>query len=391
MNYFATSELMTPPTDRPAFSDRRAYMCAELSRLAYFKFEGGYQIVEILDAIEEFTGREIPPDLEKKLSFFAQDQSSSNGEVALRRILSISNFELKKTFSKRGTQAFVCTRQEKNKTIAFVVFRGTEKNSIKDILSDIKFKLVKTTLGDIEVKVHQGFLEALKNIEGDLIQSLKEIKFEQVFITGHSLGGALAALATAKFASNLDGACYTFGAPKIGTSNISDVLKTPVYGIINGWDIVPRIINPIVGWGLGVIIKLIRYLLSVFALGFLTAGKWDEDLEKWCKGMIKYKHPGHLGYLCGKGKKSRLRYNVTTFDRIKWGTGATFSRVLKKIFKDSLGDHSIKSYVEKLREHGLKRNPLMSRQNAFIEESRPNEEMSPNNPLNIDDNKGAEL
>jgi len=39
--YFSARELLTPPTERAAFSDRQAYMCAELSRLAYFKFEGG--------------------------------------------------------------------------------------------------------------------------------------------------------------------------------------------------------------------------------------------------------------------------------------------------------------------------------------------------------------
>ena len=391
MKYFAASELMISPTDRPAFSDRRAYMCAELARLAYFKFEGGYQIVEILNAIEEFTGREVPPGLEQKLSVLAYDQSPMSGEEALRRILSIANFDLKKTFSKRGTQAFVCTRQEKKKTIAFVVFRGTEKNSIKDIIYDIKLNTVKTFLGDSSsVEVHQGFLEALENIEDDLAKSLKGIKFDQVFITGHSLGGALAALATAKFASDLDGACYTFGAPPIGTSNISDALKTPVYGIINGLDIVPRIINPFTGWALVGIIQALRYLSSVFAfLGFLTAGKWDENLEKWCKGMIKYKHPGYLSYLCGKGKKSRLRYNVTIFDRFKWWTGAK----VRKSFKKSLGDHSIKSYVEKLREHGLQRNPLIPRHNAFIvEKHRSNEEISPNKPLNIiNENKRPEL
>ncbi len=388
MKYFAVSELMTPPTDRPAFSDRRAYMCAELARLAYFKFEGGYQVVEILNAIEELTGREIPPDLEKKLSVLAYDQSPMSGENALRRILSIADFDLKKTFSKRGTQAFVCTRQEKKKTIAFVVFRGTEKNSIKDIIYDIKFNTVKTCLGDgSSVEVHQGFLEALENIEDDLAKSLKGIKFDQVFITGHSLGGALAALATAKLAFDFDGACYTFGAPPIGTANISDALKTPVYGIINGLDIVPRIVNPFTGWALVGIIQVLRYLSNVVAfLGFLTAGKWDENLEKWCKGMIKYKHPGHLGYLCGKGKKSRLRYNVTIFDRFRWWTGAK----VRKIFKQSLGDHSIKSYVEKLQEHGLQRNPLIPRHNAFIEH-RSNEEMSPNKPLNINENERPEL
>ena len=44
---------MTPPRERAAFSDRQAYVCAELSKLAYFKFEGGHKIDQAIKVIKD--------------------------------------------------------------------------------------------------------------------------------------------------------------------------------------------------------------------------------------------------------------------------------------------------------------------------------------------------
>ena len=51
--YFSATELLSPPTERAAFSDRQAYVCAELSKLAYFKFEGGHTLDQILEIAEK--------------------------------------------------------------------------------------------------------------------------------------------------------------------------------------------------------------------------------------------------------------------------------------------------------------------------------------------------
>ena len=52
-NYFDETNLLTTPAKRAAFSDRTAYLMAEMSRLAYFKFEGGNNISEIVEKVEE--------------------------------------------------------------------------------------------------------------------------------------------------------------------------------------------------------------------------------------------------------------------------------------------------------------------------------------------------
>ena len=54
-SYFSNAELLKTPGKRAAYSDRTAYMMAEMSRLAYFRFEGGQNITEILESIKKLT------------------------------------------------------------------------------------------------------------------------------------------------------------------------------------------------------------------------------------------------------------------------------------------------------------------------------------------------
>jgi triacylglycerol lipase len=54
-SYFSNSNLLKTPGKRAAYSDRTAYMMAEMSRLAYFRFEGGRNIAEILESLKKLT------------------------------------------------------------------------------------------------------------------------------------------------------------------------------------------------------------------------------------------------------------------------------------------------------------------------------------------------
>ena len=50
-DYFAHEALLESPTKRAAYSDRTSYIMAEMSRLAYFKFEGGSNIDEVISQV----------------------------------------------------------------------------------------------------------------------------------------------------------------------------------------------------------------------------------------------------------------------------------------------------------------------------------------------------
>ena len=112
-NYFTETNLLRPPANRAAFSDRTEYLMAEMSRLAYFKFEGGNNISEMVEKVEE-----LFPDhknlitvvaLIKSQGIFANEEDSRG---VLAEILEQKEFFLVETFSDLGTgaQAFLCTK-----------------------------------------------------------------------------------------------------------------------------------------------------------------------------------------------------------------------------------------------------------------------------------------
>ncbi|MDL5045340.1 lipase family protein [Oscillatoria amoena NRMC-F 0135] len=143
----------------------------------------------------------------------------------------------------KDTQCFVATKDK----ALIVVFRGTEMGEMKDWNTNRKFGLSGGPLG----KIHRGFLLALSSIWGDISQyiddTLKKHPGLLVWMTGHSLGGALATIATAYMLEEnkpVTGV-YTFGQPRVGDADFSNVynqkFKDRHHCFVNNADIVPRV------------------------------------------------------------------------------------------------------------------------------------------------------
>ncbi|MEW6609724.1 MAG: lipase family protein [bacterium] len=120
-----------------------------------------------------------------------------------------------------------------------IAFRGTEPDCINDWLTDIN---IKRTDG-----IHRGFRKAYQDIRENIRIIVKDNIFKNIYITGHSLGGALATICTLNsldLKMNLKG-IYTFGAPRCFSkrkSRIYDALYGDIsYRIVNNCDIVTRI------------------------------------------------------------------------------------------------------------------------------------------------------
>jgi len=178
---FLENALRFPFRPRPAgtngYDPLNAWWLAELSLLAYSES----------DFIESEL-RKVNLELEKPLL----NGKSTQGFVAEGDGFAIAVF--------RGTQVFLPGRD------TLEVLRG----ALTDTVADLRFGLVPAP-APAHGRVHRGFLKALDEIFDQLSGVLRD---GRVWLTGHSLGGALAALAAARL-PKVQGV-YTFGAPSVG-------------------------------------------------------------------------------------------------------------------------------------------------------------------------------
>ena len=137
-----------------------------------------------------------------------------------------------------------------------VAFRGSK--SLQNWLTDAQFwrrLMIEEANGD-QVEVHHGFLDAYESIIGDLSAYLRGQDLgsteshptaKPLFITGHSLGGALAILAALELKRQgfPIAQVITFGQPRVGNAafkRIYDaVLGAQTFRVVYEEDIVPRI------------------------------------------------------------------------------------------------------------------------------------------------------
>jgi hypothetical protein len=118
--------------------------------------------------------------------------------------------------------------------------------------TNIHARLINPPNTDSNLRVHEGFDRAFKTLaDSGLSQRIDAIKQEThgetpIYITGHSLGGALAQIAAAVFGRDQIAFCYTFGSPRVGNSYFDPWVKPPSYRVVNTADIVPQVPLPII-------------------------------------------------------------------------------------------------------------------------------------------------
>ena len=115
---------------------------------------------------------------------------------------------LQATFVEEGdTQAYVASGDG----FVIVAFRGTQPGSLHDIVDDALVALVPWSHG----AVHLGFKTALERVWNRLLAVVEPLTASRsVWMTGHSLGAALATLAADRFPTTA-GVC-TLGSPRVG-------------------------------------------------------------------------------------------------------------------------------------------------------------------------------
>ncbi|MEZ5941097.1 MAG: trypsin-like peptidase domain-containing protein [Planctomycetaceae bacterium] len=132
-----------------------------------------------------------------------------------------------------ATQCFVA----KSDAVNLVCFRGTE--STGDWLINLRlFSIGDDTYGS----VHRGFYFAFQSLK-ETLESLMDDDLP-IVLTGHSLGGALATIASAEWNSSVQ-AVYTFGQPAVGKRDFQEFVGTTLGAkfsrMVNDNDIVPQV------------------------------------------------------------------------------------------------------------------------------------------------------
>lgn len=129
-----------------------------------------------------------------------------------------------------------------------IAFKGSD--SIHDIMNLMKTKTIDFSFRDKVVGIHQGMYIMFQSIEHliteQLIQNMTLNSNIYITFTGHSLGGALALLASAYYSNlshkNIGISCHTFGSPKVGDNRFVEWLtdtSNDIVNVVNKGDIVP--------------------------------------------------------------------------------------------------------------------------------------------------------
>ena len=132
---------------------------------------------------------------------------------------------------------------------SILAFRGTQSGG--SILQDLKVIQRRTPEG----RLHAGFADGYADIHSPVVSRLRRFSARRVWLTGHSLGGALAVVG----ANRLEEAGFgvagvvTFGQPMVAMPDLARVLGRRFRGryvaFVNGSDPVPRAVLPYVHFG----------------------------------------------------------------------------------------------------------------------------------------------
>lgn len=214
-----------------------------------------------------------------------------DGKEAKEAIKSLG-YTYHKFFEHDGAQCHVAYNKEEY----VIAFRGTEPDELSDVLADLNAWPAGAMTHGL---VHSGFKGELDKLWNPLMRHWGQGHTKKkLYITGHSLGAAMATIATSRLEEEVDvEQLTTFGSPRVGTRKFVKNIRTKHLRFVNNNDIVTKV--------------------PLFIMG--------------------YKHHGDLQYINFYGNVRKL----TTWQAIKdkW-------RGYKSGILDGAKDHGMQNYVE---------------------------------------------
>jgi len=150
-------------------------------------------------------------------------------------------------FEARSMEAYIAVAGRN----AIVAFRGTELGTA-DVVYDLKFISRSGGSG----RFHAGFKDGFEALRPALLRELRERRISTVWLTGHSLGGALAVVAACHLIDQGGyeiGGVMTFGQPMVVRHELAErydpILRDRYVAFVNGSDLIARALMPFVHFG----------------------------------------------------------------------------------------------------------------------------------------------
>lgn len=144
-------------------------------------------------------------------------------------------------FDRKDTQFFIAENDQNT----FIVFRGSK--GFDDWISNLKINKTKKPYG----KIHSGFFKAFSIVQSEVFAALTRARVfnRDVYLGGHSLGGALAVIAAAHSHYEIGftpiKGIYTYGMPRAFNRSAVNFINTRFGSnfvrFVNDDDIVPKI------------------------------------------------------------------------------------------------------------------------------------------------------
>jgi triacylglycerol lipase len=225
---------------------------------------------------------------------------------------------------------------------AVLAFRGTK--DAKSWMDDLEATPVPYPwlfeAGPEVGQIHAGFGHALRDAWSQIRDSINKIApaapasaaasssaAPTLWITGHSLGGALAVLAGAAFSMWSDApirsvnGIYTFGQPRVGLypfcGNYDHVLCSKTFRFVNNQDLVPRV--PFRGWDYADVGQMIHF--DKDGTPELESVEWASFLSRTISSFQDlFNITGNFGYDVGdhsmSGYEQLVEQNATALDQL---------------------------------------------------------------------------
>ncbi len=222
---------------------KTALQCAQLSQDIYVDFAGDISFMALPKAASQLVQSS---QTDTQLAIL-EDPVESKTVIVFRGSENNRDWE---TNLQVGTREQSWTQQKED------AFRE-EMKEVVETVTDNGDLIYPTEYGEPSrpVKMHRGFINAYLSVRDEIHAHVQKSKTAQYRITGHSLGGAIAALCAVdlqyNFGQKIAIDVYTFGAPRVGNDAFSDSYNRRIpntWRVVNGWDAVTGLPAPWQGY-----------------------------------------------------------------------------------------------------------------------------------------------